>query len=135
MASVNAIQRLKAQLLTSGLSQKDQTLFQIINQLIDSLGATATEVNVTAGSITPAGAPKAATYLTSGVEVASLPNSRQLLAGTNVTFDDTVANERTINVATPPPATYYDWSVLTNGDPVTPELIFAGGDVIMIRIP
>lgn len=27
------------------------------------------------------------------------------------------------------------WSVLTNGDPVSPELIFAGGDVIMIEIP
>lgn len=132
MASVNAIQRLKAQLLTSGLSQKDQTLFQIINQLIDSLGATATEVNVTAGSITPSGAPKTATFLTSGVEAPTLPNSRQLLAGTNVSFDDTVANERTINVPTP---TYYDWDVLSNGDPVTPELIFAGGEVIMIRIP
>lgn len=25
-----------------------------------------------------------------------------------------------------------DWSVLTNGDPVTPELVFADGDVIMV---
>lgn len=25
------------------------------------------------------------------------------------------------------------WSVLTNGDPVTPELIFAGGDVVMLE--
>lgn len=31
--------------------------------------------------------------------------------------------------------TYYEWSVLTNGDPTTPELIFAGGDVIMVRVP
>ena len=36
---------------------------------------------------------------------------------------------------TPTPPTYYEWSVLTNGDPVTPELIFADGDVIMIRVP
>lgn len=27
------------------------------------------------------------------------------------------------------------WSVLTNGDPVTPELIFVDGDVIMVSIP
>lgn len=27
------------------------------------------------------------------------------------------------------------WSVLTNGDPVTPELIFAGGDVVMVEVP
>jgi hypothetical protein len=30
---------------------------------------------------------------------------------------------------------YYEWSVLTNGDVTSPELIFAGGDVIMIRVP
>jgi hypothetical protein len=27
------------------------------------------------------------------------------------------------------------WSVLTNGDPVAPELIFAGGDVVMLETP
>jgi hypothetical protein len=27
------------------------------------------------------------------------------------------------------------WSVLTNGDEASPELIFAGGDVIMVSIP
>jgi hypothetical protein len=37
--------------------------------------------------------------LTHSDESASLPNSRRLLAGTNVTFDDSVANERTINAA------------------------------------
>ncbi len=25
------------------------------------------------------------------------------------------------------------WSVLTNGDPTTPELVFTGGDVIMVN--
>jgi hypothetical protein len=37
------------------------------------------------------------TFLTVSDETSDLPNSRQLLAGTNVTFDDTVAGERTIN--------------------------------------
>lgn len=32
-----------------------------------------------------------------------------------------------------PPASDPQWSVLTNGDVVTPELIFAGGDVIMLE--
>lgn len=27
------------------------------------------------------------------------------------------------------------WEPLTNGDPVTPELIFVGGDVVMIEVP
>lgn len=39
----------------------------------------------------------AATFLTTADEHATLPNSRELLAGTNVTFDDTVAHQRTIN--------------------------------------
>jgi len=31
---------------------------------------------------------------------------------------------------------FIEWSVLTNGDPVTPELIFTSfGDVIMVHVP
>lgn len=45
------------------------------------------------------GADPNLTYLTEVDESADLPNSRALLAGTNVTFDDTVPNARTINVA------------------------------------
>lgn len=40
-----------------------------------------------------------ATYLTAADETATLPNSRELLAGTNITFDDVVPGERTINAA------------------------------------
>lgn len=39
----------------------------------------------------------AATLLTEADETATFPNSRALLAGTNVTFDDSVAGERTIS--------------------------------------
>lgn len=41
------IDRLKSQLLTSGLSLKDQPLFQIINQLIDSQRQVINSVNDT----------------------------------------------------------------------------------------
>jgi hypothetical protein len=37
MITPEAIDRLKSQLLTSGLSQRDQPLFQVINQLIDAV--------------------------------------------------------------------------------------------------
>ena len=37
MAIIPQLDRLKAQLLTSGLSQKNNALFQVINQLIDAL--------------------------------------------------------------------------------------------------
>lgn len=43
----------------------------------------------------------AANFLTATDESLNFPNSRQLLAGLNVTFDDTVANQRTVNVAVP----------------------------------
>lgn len=45
------------------------------------------------------GAPDTLTYLTEDNETADLPNSRRLLAGTDIAFDDTVAGERTINAS------------------------------------
>ena len=49
------------------------------------------------GSWTVLAASAFATYLTSADESATLPNSLQVLAGTGITFDDTVPNQRTIN--------------------------------------
>ena len=72
-----------------------------------------------------------ATFLTASDESADFPNSRELLAGTGITFDDSIPNERTISSS----GGGSEWSVLTNGDVTNPELIFAGGDVIMIHIP
>lgn len=43
------------------------------------------------------GAAETLDFLTHSDESATLTNSRQLLAGTGVTFDDSVANQRTIN--------------------------------------
>jgi hypothetical protein len=43
------------------------------------------------------GAPLNATYLTVDDETAILPNSRQLLAGTGITFNDATPGERTIS--------------------------------------
>lgn len=84
MASI--IDRLKAQLQLSGLSQKDQPLFQIINTLIDVMRGIEATVNSISSSSGSAGV-------------------------------------------------HPEWSVLTNGNVATPELIFANGDVIMVRIP
>jgi hypothetical protein len=64
-------------------------------------------------------APASATFLTATDESGTLPNSRQLLAGTNVTFDDSVPNERTINASGGGSGT--DYVVLGNGvQPPTP---------------
>jgi hypothetical protein len=75
----------------------------------------------------------AASFLTINDETNDFPNSRQLLAGLGITFDDTVAGKRTIN-ATGGAGNYYD-SPLTDGDPDETDLIFADGDPIICQIP
>lgn len=73
----------------------------------------------------------AQTFLTVANETATLANSRRVLAGTGISFDDTVANVRTINATVPD----REWSVLTNGDAVNPEPVYAGGDIVMTHTP
>lgn len=125
---------LKSQLQTSGLQHKDLPLFQVIIGLIDALRTLAIQLTglpsapVAGGSI---GSLLTRTYLTTDDETATLPNSVQLLAGSNINFDDTIPNQRTISAT----SMGSEWSVLTNGDLVYPELIFAGGDVIMLHTP
>jgi hypothetical protein len=75
----------------------------------------------------------AASFLTINDETNDFPNSRQLLAGIGITFDDTVAGKRTIN-ATGGAGNYYD-SPLTDGDPDETDLIFADGDPIICQVP
>ena len=173
---IKRLGKLQATLLTSGLSQSNQPLYQVINQLIQAIiDSSADVVAITGGGGSGSLADK--TYVTTGNELAGLPNSsqliagdhvsfdtsvfgqlridillafiinatiltstdesvdfpssRQLLAGTNISFDDTVPNERTIYAS----GGSVEWSVLTNSDATNPELIFAGGDVIMTHIP
>lgn len=45
------------------------------------------------------GAPDTSTYLTEGNETGTLPNSRAVLAGTGIAFDDTTPGERTISAS------------------------------------
>lgn len=88
MAVLNAqtVSRLKGQLLTSGLQQKDQPLFQVINLLIDSLGAIGIEAQAAIGGGGGGGGLLNADYLTHENNQASLPNSRLLLPGSGVTI-------------------------------------------------
>lgn len=121
------LDRLRAQLLASGIQQTNNALFQVVEQLIRELRNTNNATGASSGGISSS--LSALTLLTSTNQATSLPNSRQLIAGDNINFDDSVANERTISVAN------VQWSVLTDGDLIEPELIFAGGDVIMLHIP
>lgn len=73
--------------------------------------------------------------LTGADESGTIPNSRQLVAGTNIIFDDSVANQRTVNVPGGSGGAGSDWDVLSDGDLIEPEIIFADGEVIMLHIP
>lgn len=175
---IKRLGKLQSTLLTSGLQQSNQPLYQVINQLIQAIIDSNVGVAATIGGGGGGGGladqtfittqddlatlPNSsqliagdhvsfdtsifgqlridilldfiinAAFLTSDDESADFPNSRQLLAGAGITFDDSIPNERTITSAA---GVFVEWSVLTNGDPVNPELIFAGGDVIMVHVP
>ena len=73
----------------------------------------------------------AASFLTTENESAQFLNSRQLLAGIGITFDDTVPFIRTINATA---STGY-WTPLTDGDPDETDLIFANGEAIAVFVP
>lgn len=92
------IDRLKAQLLTSGIQQQNQPLFQVINQLIDAVrSATVTATETAAGS----GVSFGQSFITEGNELGSLPNSRQLVAGAGIELNPAPAGRMVISTAIP----------------------------------
>jgi molybdopterin converting factor small subunit len=115
--------------LKSTLAQvksKDNALYQTIQILIERLmqfqGITVeTEGDINdsinnVNSVVNNLADKTRTYITGDDEVLNLPNSLQLLAGTNITFDTTVPNKLTLNVS----AAVDDYVVLSDGVTPTP---------------
>jgi hypothetical protein len=72
------------------------------------------------------------TYLTVNDETQLLINSRKLLAGLGITFDDTVPGRRTVNASG---AGLGYWTPLTDGHPDEADLIFANGEAIAVNVP
>jgi hypothetical protein len=127
------LDRLKTALNITGLSRTNHALFQIIGQIIDSIRELRASLTSSINEVSSSGGTAVsglvnATYLTEDDETSILSNSRRLLAGTNITFDDSVIGERTISSA----ATEREWSVLTDG---AGSIIFADGDVVMTHVP
>lgn len=139
MPDVTTIQKrltkLQSVLLISNIQKDNQPLYQVINQLIqalsESLGLIVIDIEDASGGGTVGGNE---TFLTVGDELVTLPNSSQIVAGDNMSFDTSVIGQLRLDV-TIPSSDHPEWDVLTNGDPVVPELIFAGGDVIMTHMP
>src|SRR3970040_721858 len=86
--------RLKPLLMTTGLQQKDNRLFQFLDSLVSALvqGQTATNTAISSSSSDISGKP----FLTHDVAT-GIPNYRRLMPGDNISFDDTIANERTVD--------------------------------------
>lgn len=82
-------------------AKTDNALHQTVQILIERLTKYQVTMNESLDPDNPEGsfASKLATYLTNDDESAILPNSRQLIAGNGITFDDSVLNELTINVS------------------------------------
>lgn len=124
--------RLKSILLVSGLQKKDAALFQVINQLIDAAKRLQSLIDSQTGS--SEGGLASLGYITADDESSFLPNSKELVAGLNITFDDSISNKRIINSSGSSGSSGY-WSPLTDGDLIEAELIFASGDAIMVHHP
>lgn len=128
------IDRLKTVLLDSGLQQKNQPLWQVINTLIDYLRQLQIFVSGSAsGSSSGGGGSSLAdqSFVTVNNDTVVLPNSRQIIAGTDIAFDTSIAGQIILNVTVTSP----EWDVLTDGDLINPEIIFADGQVIMVQTP
>lgn len=88
--SNNALYQVIFQLVQVAQKNKDLTVTQFneLTQIVDSISNTV--INPTTGLAN-------LSYLTTNFELPSLPNSRQLLAGVGILFDDTLPGKRTIS--------------------------------------
>lgn len=137
---------LQTTLANAQISVKQNALYQTINQLIERLkkfqGLTVegieevnnsvNETNVTVNEFITN--TEDASFLTVDDEILNFPSSIRLLAGTNITFDDSVAGARTINASGSAAPSGY-WTLLSDGDTVEAELIFANGEAIALFVP
>jgi hypothetical protein len=107
MATPTSLARLKSQLLTSGLQQKDNALFQIINSLIDGLISTGFTADEAASSGGGGGSGSAITALTGDVTATGPGSVAATISNDAVTtpkiIDDAVTTDKIIDDAVTTP--------------------------------
>lgn len=126
------LDKLKSSLAETQLQTKNNALWQVVKGLIDGVQQGATynktefnklveqinsinnSINIIIGTLI-----QNSNFITWSDETLNLPNSRNLLAGSNVSFDDAVAGERTINVTSGGSLT--DYVVASDGALPTPS--------------
>ena len=107
-----------------------ETIFLLIKEVTQSKDSFIVVNNNTSQSLTQL---LGVSYLTVNDETALLINSRRLLAGLGITFDDTIPGKRTI--ASSGAGTNFYWTPLTDGDPDETDLIYAAGEAIAVQVP
>lgn len=110
--------RLKHQLLNTGLQNKDNPLYQVIYLLIDALSKLNAQVNGIASSTTTGPTTTIIQQILGGVAFENGENNEPALLSSG-------GGENRTRVI--------EWDVLTDGDILNPEFIFAGGEVIMTK--
>lgn len=93
--------RILTVLNTAGISRSDPAIYQAIASLIQYAreNQASNDTAIAAASSGSSNIANNGSFLTWTNQASSFLNSRELLAGTGVTFDDTVANKRTINAS------------------------------------
>jgi hypothetical protein len=124
-------ERLYAKLNNTKLQSTNPSLWELLKELIRLLVQFARAITgAVNGNSDLLGGFANRTFLTEANESPYFPFSRQLLAGSGVTFDDSVTNQRTINTS----SLHYDCP-LSDGDPIAADLIFADGECIIVQVP
>lgn len=125
-------QQLRKTLLAATEQVKNYPLYQTIIRILDigdqSNNFFKTEIDsISVGNTT-------ATYLTETDESTDLPNSRQVLAGTGIAFDDSVPNVRTVSVSDIDEEGYWSPLItsLAEGDS---EMVLTNQDNIAVFTP
>lgn len=100
------LSRLKSQLLTSGVQQSNNPLWQVINQLVDALQRVNNGLN--SGTIGGGGSGN----IEAGFGIEVIESGGDIIISTSGM-----------------------WAPLTDGDPINTELIFADAQCIMVFVP
>lgn len=92
------LSKLQSILLKSGLQQKDQPLYQVINQLIQAVSQAISGLQTAVDDSSGGTVGGSETFVTVSDELATLPNSSQLIAGDHVSFDTSVFGQLRIDI-------------------------------------
>lgn len=100
--TVAGIDRLKGQLLTSGIQHQNQPLFQVINLLIDAMRQSLTDLaSITSGGSGGGGGGLADGSYITAIPEPGLPNSRQLYPGFGIEIQNTPSGRMVVHSAIP----------------------------------